>query len=199
MENLDKDKIDLSDEADFEAFLTDSDAYTIIDKDSPYYRWDITFTQEEMTDAIETVLENRKSLMAEAILVEDETGEFVSADVPELGTVTEIEVTERTVSGVVSKLVIHGSEPYDIHQRTEQYPCDLESGQSGDCTAGWFDGNRLDITSKPILLCGEDRRGICRSWWWIRTWCRDEYLWCRRAWQTGKKLQIYITALFFVC
>ena len=56
MENLDKDKIDLSDEADFEAFLTDSDAYTIIDKDSPYYRWDITFTQEEMTDAIETVL-----------------------------------------------------------------------------------------------------------------------------------------------
>lgn len=110
VENLDKDKIDLSDEADFEAFLTDSDAYTIIDKDSPYYRWDITFTQEEMTDAIETVLENRKSLMAEAILVEDETGEFVSADVPELGTVTEIEVTERTVSGVVSKLVIHGSE-----------------------------------------------------------------------------------------
>ena len=110
VENPDKDKIDLSDEADFEAFLTDSDAYTIIDKDSPYYRWDITFTQEEMTDAIETVLENRKSLMAEAILVEDETGEFVSADVPELGTVTEIEVTERTVSGVVSKLVIHGSE-----------------------------------------------------------------------------------------
>ena len=58
VENPDKDKIDLSDEADFEAFLTDSDAYTIIDKDSPYYRWDITFTQEEMTDAIETVLEN---------------------------------------------------------------------------------------------------------------------------------------------
>ena len=110
VENLDKTKIDLSDETDFEAFLTDSGAYTIIDKDSPYYRWDITFTQEEMTDAIETVLENRKSLMAEAILVEDETGEFVSADVPELGTVTEIEVTERTVSGVVSKLVIHGSE-----------------------------------------------------------------------------------------
>ena len=48
--------------------------------------------------------------MADAILVEDETGVFVSADVPELGTVTEIEVTERTVSGVVSKLVIHGSE-----------------------------------------------------------------------------------------
>ena len=110
VENLDKTKIDLSDETDFEAFLTDSGAYTIIDKDSPYYRWNITFTQEEMTEAIETVLENRKSLMADAILVEDETGEFVSADVPELGTVTEIEVTERTVSGVVSKLVIHGSE-----------------------------------------------------------------------------------------
>ena len=39
VENLHKVKIDLSDEADFEAFLTDSDAYTIIDKDSPYYRW----------------------------------------------------------------------------------------------------------------------------------------------------------------
>lgn len=110
VENLDKDKIDLSEEADFEAFLTDSDAYNIIDKDSPYYRWDITFSQEEMTEAIDTVLENRKSLMADAILVEDEKGEFVSAEVPELGTVTEIEVTERTVSGVVSKLVIHGSE-----------------------------------------------------------------------------------------
>lgn len=110
VENLDKTKIDLSDEADFEAFLTDSGAYTIIDKDSPYYRWNITFTQEEMTEAIETVLENRKSLMADAILVEDEDGKFVSAEVPELGTVTAIEVTERTVSGVVSRLVIHGSE-----------------------------------------------------------------------------------------
>ncbi len=110
VENLDKTKIDLSDETDFEAFLTDSGAYTIIDKDSPYYRWNITFTQEEMTEAIKTVLENRKSLMADAILVEDEDGKFVSADVPELGTVTAIEVTERTVSGVVSRLVIHGSE-----------------------------------------------------------------------------------------
>lgn len=110
VENLDKDKIDLSDEADFEAFLTDSDAYNIIDKDSPYYRWDIVFTQEEMTEAIETVLENRKSLMADAILVEDETGAFESAEVPEIGTVKEIEVTERTASGVVSKLVIRGSE-----------------------------------------------------------------------------------------
>lgn len=110
VENLDKDKIDLSDEADFEAFLTDSDAYNIIDKDSPYYRWDIVFTQEEMTEAIETVLENRKSLMADAILVEDEAGVFESAEVPEIGTVKEIEVTERTASGVVSKLVIRGSE-----------------------------------------------------------------------------------------
>ena len=110
VENLDKDKIDLSDEADFEAFLTDSDAYNIIDKDSPYYRWDIVFTQEEMTEAIETVLENRKSLMADAILVEDETGAFESAEVPEIGTVKKIEVTERTASGVVSKLVIRGSE-----------------------------------------------------------------------------------------
>lgn len=110
VENLDKTKIDLSDETDFEAFLTDSGAYTIIDKDSPYYRWNITFTQEEMTEAIETVLENRKSLMADAILVEDEDGKFVSSEVLELGTVTAIEVTERTVSGVVSRLVIHGSE-----------------------------------------------------------------------------------------
>ena len=109
VENLDKTKIDLSDETDFEAFLTDSGAYTIIDKDSPYYRWNITFTQEEMTEAIETVLENRKSLMADAILVEDDYGKFVSSEVPELGTVTAIEVTERTVSGVVSRLVIHGS------------------------------------------------------------------------------------------
>lgn len=110
VENLDKDKINLSDEADFEAFLTDSDAYNIIDKDSPYYRWNIVFTQEEMTEAIETVLENRKSLMADAILVEDEAGAFESAEVPEIGTVKEIEVIERTASGVVSKLVIRGSE-----------------------------------------------------------------------------------------
>lgn len=110
VENLDKDKINLSDEKDFIAFLTDSDAYNIIDKDSPYYRWDIAFTQAEMTEVIETVLESRKSLMTDAILVEDENGEFTAAEVPELGTVTDIEVAERTASGVVSRLVIRGSE-----------------------------------------------------------------------------------------
>ena len=137
--------------------------------------------------------------MAEAILVEDETGEFVSADVPELGTVTEIEVTERTVSGVVSKLVIHGSEHTisisgQSNIRAILNPVNQEIvRQDGSTVTGWTS------LPSPYYYVEKDRRGICRSWWWIRTWCRDEYLWCRRAWQTGKKLQIYITALFFVC
>lgn len=110
VENLDKTRIDLSEEKDFEAFLTDSEAYNIIDKDSPYYRWDITFTQEEMTDAVTTALSDRKSVMEDAIQVEDVNGAFVSAELPKLGTITAIEVAERSVSGVVTRLVIRGSE-----------------------------------------------------------------------------------------
>lgn len=110
VENLDKSRIDLSDEKDFVTFLTDSEAYNIIDKDSPYYRWDISFTQEEMTEAVEMALTDRKSVMEDSIQVEDENGAFISAELPKLGTITSIEVAERSASGVVTRLLIRGSE-----------------------------------------------------------------------------------------
>lgn len=109
VENLKKDKIDLSKEEDFIAFLNDSEQYDIIDKDSDYYRWNIAFTKEEMTDAVLSVLEKRKGLISDTILVENENGEFVPGEISNLGMIESIEVSERTVSGVVSTLVIRGS------------------------------------------------------------------------------------------
>lgn len=110
VENLEKTKLDLSDEETFESFLKDATEYNIIDKDSGYYRWEIAFSKEEMTDAVISVLNERKSLMEECVQIENEAGEFVTGEIPNIGTVENVEVAERTSSGVVSKLIIQGSE-----------------------------------------------------------------------------------------
>lgn len=109
VENIDKTRLDLSKEDDFEDFMKDASQYDIIDKDSGYYRWSISFTKEEMTQAVESTLEERKSLMADSIQIENEDGGFTSGEIPDIGTVESIEVAERTQSGVVAKLIIRGS------------------------------------------------------------------------------------------
>ena len=143
VENVDKSKIDLSEEADFVAFLNDSEKYDIIDKNSPYYRWEITFSKEDMTESVSAMLEERKDLAAASILIQNEAGVFVPGEVKDLGTIEKIEVTERTVSGVVSKLVICGSGQTiqvsgQSHIRTLLSPVNQEIvRQDGSTLNGW--------------------------------------------------------------
>ncbi len=143
LENLDKDKIDLSQEKDFISFLNNSEEYDIIDKNSAYYRWDVAFSKEDMTEAVTTMLDERKDLTSDSVLILNEAGEFAAGEVGELGTIEKIEVTERTSSGVAAKLVIYGSEQTievsgQSHIRTLLSPVNEEIiRQDGSVLSGW--------------------------------------------------------------
>ena len=109
VETVNKESIDLSSEDAFIQFIKDSNGYDIIDKDMPYYRWSITFTKEEISEAVNSMLEERMSMSSDNIKIKDEDGEFVSTDITDIGDIKSIKVTSRTVSGVVSTLEIEGT------------------------------------------------------------------------------------------
>lgn len=110
VESKDKQSLDLSDEKDFRVFMEDSNGYDIIDKNSPFYRWSVSFTEKEITEAVETVLEERKELAADMILVKGDDDAFEAGDFTDIGDVKSIEITERSASGVVTMMEIEGSE-----------------------------------------------------------------------------------------
>lgn len=109
LETHEKQNIDLSDEESFKQFMTDSMGYDIIDDDMPYYRWSISFTKEDMTNAINTMLKERISVSPELIKEVDEEGKTHSTDVTEIGQVKSVKVMERSKSGVVNVLQIEGT------------------------------------------------------------------------------------------
>ena len=110
VDNDERSKIDLSNEEDFEKFITYSMGYDTVDKDMPYYRWSVDYTFDEMTQAVDMMLAERASISADNIKVKVAEDTFETADIENIGEVLDIKVVERTKSGVVSALLIEGSE-----------------------------------------------------------------------------------------
>lgn len=109
VETLIKQSIDLSDEERFQKFMADSMGYDVIDKDMPYYRWRVDYTGEEMSDAINSMLEERISMSADNIKVKQEDGSYAAEEIDDIGLVESITITARTKSGVVSEMEIEGT------------------------------------------------------------------------------------------
>lgn len=110
VETINKDKIDLSDEETFRSFIADGLGYDIIDKDMPYYRWEVDYTTEEVSEAINSMLEERVRMSSDNIKIKNDKDQFVSGEISDIGNVIAITVTERTSSGVVATLEIEGTE-----------------------------------------------------------------------------------------
>lgn len=110
VDNDERTKIDLSNEEDFIRFLSDSMGYDTVEKDMPYYRWSIDFTFDEMTNAVDSMLAERASITADNIQIKTGEDTYETADIDSIGEVLDISVIERTSSGVVSALLIEGSE-----------------------------------------------------------------------------------------
>lgn len=108
VENISKDSIDLSDEQAFISFIKDSSEYDIIDKDEPYYRWTIEYTNADMTQAVNSMLEERVDMSSDNIKVKNENGNYVSEDISDIGVVKKITITERSKSGVATTMEIIG-------------------------------------------------------------------------------------------
>ncbi len=108
VENISKDSIDLSEEQAFISFIKDSSGYDIIDKDQPYYRWTVEYTNADMTQAVNSMLEERLDMSSDNIKVKNENGNYVSEDISDIGVVKKITITERSKSGVAKTMEIIG-------------------------------------------------------------------------------------------
>ena len=175
LEDVDKTKIDFSDEDTFVDFMKDDSGYDIIEKDLPYYRWDIDFTNQDMTNAIKSTLSERISMSYDNIKVKNDSGEFVNAEINYIGEVKSISVVERSSSGVLLTLEIEGSNATirvsgQTNIRNLITPVNQEIVKNdGQIVTGW--------TSLP--------RPLYYSWWRIWTWSRNEQKWCLRIGRAG--------------
>lgn len=109
MDTIKKEDIDLSSEEVFVHFIQDSLDYNTIDKDMPYYRWNIEFTKDEISESINSMLEERLRVSSDSIKEKDKDGNLNSTDIKNIGTVQSIKVIERSKSGVALTLEIEGS------------------------------------------------------------------------------------------
>ena len=109
LETIDKGTIDLSVEADFIQFMKDSMGYDTIEKDLPYYRWSIFFTQEDISAAVNATLKERISMSVDNIKIKNDKGEYKATDITDIGDIRAVTVVERSKSGVVEALEIEGT------------------------------------------------------------------------------------------
>jgi stage II sporulation protein D len=113
---------DLSTEEVFRSFLEEEEL-TTYDSSFNWYRWKVTMKAKELQKVIDEKLSQRYMANPELILTktgEDEEGEavFESRPVSRIGDIVNISALKRESSGMISELLIEGSE-YTIKVRTE--------------------------------------------------------------------------------
>ncbi len=110
VENVTGDEIDLSNSDTFKMFIEDSSKYNTIESNFPFYRWNVTFTKEQISNAINSNLKSRIEANPNNFIVITPEGDFIKTSVDTIGEVTKIEVNKRGKSGIILDMTIFGTE-----------------------------------------------------------------------------------------
>ncbi len=100
--------LDLSAEDTFKTFITE-DVYENYEKELAWYRWNVTMSTKKIKQSIDKNLSVRYKANPKLIQTLQEDGTYVSVPVKTVGTVKEIEITERKMGGIITEIVIKGS------------------------------------------------------------------------------------------
>lgn len=136
--------VDFTDEMAFRAFIDDSSAYNTYEKDCSLYRWNIEYTPEEMTAAINATLAQRYETSPERVLTLQADGSYVSQPIATVGQVQDITVTARGKSGIVKEITVVGSEATvkvsgQTNARALMTPVEVTiHRQDGASSVGWL-------------------------------------------------------------
>lgn len=119
VEDIDKSEIDLSTEKAFKKFIRNSAGFDTLEKDLPYYRWEVAFTADEISAAVKSTLKGRYEMSPDNfsfLLAEDdeeadddEEPVFDDEAVDDIGEISAIKITKRSKSGVILAMDIEGS------------------------------------------------------------------------------------------
>lgn len=146
VEDLEKSAVDLSDENKFIEFMNNSLSFNTIEKDMPYYRWNVEFTSDEISKAINSTLRERFRMSSEniSVLRNTEDGDvFVNEKITDIGKVISVSITERSKSGVVLTMEIRGTKAVisvtgQTNIRNLITPVDAQiNKQDGTSVTGW--------------------------------------------------------------
>lgn len=103
----DKENLDLSNQEAFAKFIR-SDAQSF-DQGNPWYRWNITYTKQQLSEIINEHLEEMSSRFPNQILVK-KGDSYEKQQIKNIGTVQTITVLSRLEGGVIQELLITGSD-----------------------------------------------------------------------------------------
>lgn len=109
METELNDMANLDNEESFRDFINGKLGSGFIEEDEPFFRWNVSFTKEEITNAIDNHLYERIQVMPEYILAKSANGEYEKKSIQSIGEVKKIEVTKRGESGIIEEMVITGT------------------------------------------------------------------------------------------
>lgn len=109
METELNDMAQLDNEDSFRAFINGELGTGFIEQDEAFFRWEVSFTKEQLTEAVNSHLYDRIKAMPEYILAMNAEGEYVKKDISTVGDVEKIEITKRGKSGIIEEMVITGT------------------------------------------------------------------------------------------
>lgn len=100
------DSIYLQDNATFSEFIKSN--YASYDSGNPWYRWNISFSRNQLSKSINNNLGNIYQKNKERVLTLDADGTFKSKSITSVGEINNISVEKRGAGGIIEELVISG-------------------------------------------------------------------------------------------
>ena len=143
MQNDLNDLAELSNEETFRKFIDGELGTGYFEEEEPFFRWHVGFTKEKLTTAINTNLYERIKAMPGGILAKNAEGKYEEKEINSIGDLVSIEVTERGDSGIVTEMIITGTEETikvigQTNARAILSPADVTiRKQDGSTITGW--------------------------------------------------------------
>lgn len=109
METELNDIAELDNEASFRSFIDGNLGTDFLEADEPFFRWSVSFTEEQMNETINNHLYDRIKAMPENLLALNAQGGFDKKEISSIGELERIEVTKRGASGIIEEMVIYGT------------------------------------------------------------------------------------------
>ncbi len=99
----------LDNEDSFRSFIDGNLGTGFIEEEEPFFRWSVSFTKAQLTEAINAHLYERIKAMPENLLAMNSQGEYEKKDISSIGEVENIQITKRGASGIIEEMVITGT------------------------------------------------------------------------------------------
>ena len=100
--------LDLTNNDEFDKFIRQN--YDTYDSQFPWYRWSCSISLDTLTQSINNNIGKRYSLNPNNILTLSANGNYVCSSISSIGRLKKIEIAKRSTGGVISELILHGSD-----------------------------------------------------------------------------------------